>query len=129
MDVRVVDHPLAAAPQPLGPPGADGRTQGRGRLPEQGVQLHQDAVEQLAALIAKSSNPVIVAGQGVQTERGRALLAEVGRGVYRLDALDPAEITAAERLPDGNSLVAGEWWPAGYDGEPLVSVEVTDERQ
>lgn len=28
----------------------------------------------------------------------RALLAEVGRGVYRLDALDPAEITAAERL-------------------------------
>ena len=28
----------------------------------------------------------------------RALLAEVGRGVYRLDALEPAEITAAERL-------------------------------
>ena len=28
----------------------------------------------------------------------RALLAEVGRGVYRLDALEPAEIAAAERL-------------------------------
>ena len=28
----------------------------------------------------------------------RALLAEVGRGVYRLDSLEPAEIAAAERL-------------------------------
>jgi predicted nucleic acid-binding protein len=28
----------------------------------------------------------------------RALLAEVGRGVYRLDSLEPAEIAAAERI-------------------------------
>ena len=28
----------------------------------------------------------------------RALLAEVGRGVYRLDSLEPAEVAAAERL-------------------------------
>lgn len=28
----------------------------------------------------------------------RALLAEVGRGVYRLESLEPAEIAAAERL-------------------------------
>jgi len=28
----------------------------------------------------------------------RALLAEVGRGVYRLDSLEPAEIAAAKRL-------------------------------
>jgi putative ABC transport system permease protein len=32
-------------------------------------------------------------------------------------------LTYAERLPDGNSLTAGKWWPAGYDGEPLVSVD------
>jgi putative ABC transport system permease protein len=32
-------------------------------------------------------------------------------------------LTYAERLPDGNSLVAGRWWPADYDGEPLVSVD------
>ncbi|HEY6815469.1 MAG TPA: FtsX-like permease family protein, partial [Croceibacterium sp.] len=32
-------------------------------------------------------------------------------------------LTYAEDLPDGNSLVAGEWWPARYDGEPLVSVD------
>lgn len=28
----------------------------------------------------------------------RALVAEVGRGVYRLDSLEPAEVAAAERL-------------------------------
>ncbi len=33
-------------------------------------------------------------------------------------------LTYADRLPDGNSLVAGKWWPADYDGEPLVSVDV-----
>ncbi len=33
-------------------------------------------------------------GQGAE----RALLEEVGRGVYRLESFDPAEITAAERL-------------------------------
>ena len=40
-------------------------------------RVDQDAVEQLAALIAKAKNPVIVAGQGAQTERSRAMLAEV----------------------------------------------------
>lgn len=32
-------------------------------------------------------------------------------------------LTYADGLPDGNSLVAGEWWPADYAGEPLVSVD------
>jgi putative ABC transport system permease protein len=32
-------------------------------------------------------------------------------------------LTYAERLPQGNSLIEGEWWPAGYNGEPLVSVD------
>jgi putative ABC transport system permease protein len=32
-------------------------------------------------------------------------------------------LTYAEALPDGNSLTEGEWWPANYDGEPLVSVD------
>ena len=32
-------------------------------------------------------------------------------------------LTYSERLPDGNSLVAGEWWPENYDGESLVSVD------
>ncbi len=32
-------------------------------------------------------------------------------------------LTYAPELPVGNSLVEGEWWEAGHDGEPLVSVD------
>lgn len=32
-------------------------------------------------------------------------------------------LTYAEALPEGNALVAGNWWPANYTGEPLVSVD------
>lgn len=32
-------------------------------------------------------------------------------------------LTYAAEVPEGNSLVAGEWWPKGYSGEPLVSIE------
>lgn len=32
-------------------------------------------------------------------------------------------LTYSEELPEGNSLVSGQWWPEGYAGEPLVSVD------
>lgn len=32
-------------------------------------------------------------------------------------------LTYATTLPEGSKLVAGEWWPADYSGEPLVSFE------
>ncbi|GHC89127.1 ABC transporter permease [Novosphingobium pokkalii] len=32
-------------------------------------------------------------------------------------------LTFADALPEGNVLTAGRWWPAGYRGEPLVSVD------
>ncbi|MDF2812522.1 MAG: glycosyl transferase family 1, partial [Microvirga sp.] len=32
-------------------------------------------------------------------------------------------ITYASNMPEGSSLVAGEWWPADYRGKPLVSFE------
>ena len=32
-------------------------------------------------------------------------------------------LTYAEAIPDGSKVVAGEWWPAGYSGEPLLSFE------
>lgn len=31
-------------------------------------------------------------------------------------------LTYAETLPTGSVLVEGDWWPAGYDGPPLVSM-------
>lgn len=33
-------------------------------------------------------------------------------------------LTYADALPEGNVLTEGEWWPANYAGEPLVSVDV-----
>ena len=32
-------------------------------------------------------------------------------------------LTYADALPEGSTLVEGEWWPADYAGEPLVSFE------
>lgn len=32
-------------------------------------------------------------------------------------------ITSAEAIPDGARLIAGQWWPSGYDGPPLASVD------
>lgn len=32
-------------------------------------------------------------------------------------------LTYSETLPEGSELVEGEWWPAGYDGPPLVSID------
>ena len=34
-----------------------------------------------------------------------------------------ANLSFAATLSDSNEIVAGEWWPADYDGPPLVSVE------
>jgi putative ABC transport system permease protein len=34
-----------------------------------------------------------------------------------------ANLTWLAKLSSSNEIVAGEWWPADYDGEPLVSVE------
>ncbi|MDE2597228.1 MAG: FtsX-like permease family protein [Sphingomonadales bacterium] len=32
-------------------------------------------------------------------------------------------LTYSDTVPEGNSLTAGHWWPRGYSGEPLVSVD------
>lgn len=32
-------------------------------------------------------------------------------------------LTYSETLPEGSELIEGEWWPRGYDGPPLVSVD------
>ncbi|MCT2559169.1 FtsX-like permease family protein [Tsuneonella sp. YG55] len=32
-------------------------------------------------------------------------------------------LTYAETVPPGNTVTAGKWWPADYDGEPLVSID------
>ena len=48
-------------------------------------------------------------------------LEELPEGAWALSG--ERGLTYAEALPEGNTLTAGEWWPAGYSGEPLVSVD------
>jgi putative ABC transport system permease protein len=55
-------------------------------------------------------NPQVVAEMEELPEGAWALRGERG-------------LTYADSLPDGNSLVVGEWWPEDYRGEPLVSVD------
>ena len=37
-------------------------------------------------------------------------------------------LTAAATAPEGSRIVAGEWWPADYDGPPLVSFDAEGAR-
>jgi len=32
-------------------------------------------------------------------------------------------LTYADDVPEGNVITAGQWWPRGYQGEPLVSID------
>ena len=32
-------------------------------------------------------------------------------------------VTYSETVPENSTVIAGEWWPADYEGEPLVSME------
>ena len=32
-------------------------------------------------------------------------------------------LTYADAVPEGNTVTSGTWWPAGYAGEPLVSID------
>ena len=48
-------------------------------------------------------------------------LEELPEGAWALSG--ERGLTYAEALPEGNTLTAGEWWPQGYSGEPLVSVD------
>ena len=38
-------------------------------------------------------------------------------------------ITYSETIPENATLAAGEWWPKGYSGEPLVSFSAEEAGQ
>ena len=53
-------------------------------------------------------------------------LAELPEGAWSLRG--ERGLTYADRLPLGNRVVAGEWWPADHSGELLVSVDAEQAR-
>lgn len=50
-----------------------------------------------------------------------AELEELPEGAWALGG--ERGLTYSEQVPQGNVLTEGEWWPAGYTGTPLVSVD------
>ncbi|WP_137180651.1 FtsX-like permease family protein [Roseomonas sp. AR75] len=66
---------------------------------------------------APSMRARVVAVDGVPAER--MVVAEDTRWALRGDR----GLTYAATPPEGTKLVAGEWWPANYDGPPLVSFD------
>ena len=48
-------------------------------------------------------------------------LEEIPEGAWALNG--ERGLTYSEQVPEGNTVIAGEWWPANYSGEPLVSVD------
>jgi putative ABC transport system permease protein len=57
----------------------------------------------------------------VQELERRAGVAGAARSGGRLGGARRPRLHLCANLPQGSTLAAGEWWPAGYDGPPLVS--------
>lgn len=59
----------------------------------------------------------IMAVDGIPSAEAR----EQGRSSWALNG--DRGITYSEAVPENSTLVEGEWWPADYDGDPLISLE------
>jgi putative ABC transport system permease protein len=103
------------------------------RLPERApsvffIDIQRDQIEPFRELIAGFEG-----GEMVQTApliRGRVVrIAGVPAdqsGVEHWTLRRDRGLSYAATQPEGAELVAGEWWPADYQGPPLISVEDED---
>ena len=107
------------------------RRQITGNLPERApnfffVDIQNSEIDDFAALIAEQAPNGELAR--VPMLRGRIMALN---GVDVRDLTVPPEgawvlrgdrgITYSETAPENSTVVQGEWWPTGYEGEPLVS--------
>ncbi|WP_157014492.1 ABC transporter permease [Mesorhizobium xinjiangense] len=115
------------------------RRQITGNLPQQApnfffVDIQNDEVDRFADLIAREAPD----GKLVRVPmlRGR-VMALNGIDVREIEV--PAQggwvlrgdrgITYARSMPENSTLAEGDWWPADYAGEPLVSFAVEEGRE
>jgi len=104
-----------------------------GRLPKQApsyflLDIPKSDYSNLTALITREAPGAHVAEAPLL--RGR-LVALAGRKVEDIKAPPEAQwvlngdrgLTYADTVPEGSTLVEGQWWAADYDGPPLVSFE------
>jgi putative ABC transport system permease protein len=104
-----------------------------GRLPADSpnyfvADIKRSEIEDFQALIARAAPQAKV--QEAPMLRGRII--KLGdRPAEEVKAPPEAQwvltgdrgLTYADKVPEGSKVVAGEWWPADYAGEPLVSFE------
>lgn len=104
-----------------------------GRLPKTSpnyfvLDIPKGNFDGLAALVQREVPGTLIADAPML--RGR-LIALNGKGVETLKVVPEAQwvlngdrgLTFSSTLPQGSSLVQGEWWTEDHDGEPLVSFE------
>ncbi|MBP7063520.1 MAG: FtsX-like permease family protein [Ferrovibrio sp.] len=103
------------------------------RLPDEApafffVDIQPDQLEAFRALVA--ATPGSGAVQTVPNLRGRVV--KVGDVPAEQVQVNPEQrwvlqgdrgLTYSRTLPEGSSLVEGQWWAADYDGPPLISLE------
>ena len=89
-------------------------------VPNGELQTFKDALAREPGVIHTNNTPMlrarVVAVKGVPAEKVKA--SPESNWALRGDR----GITYADTLPEGSRLVEGEWWPADYDGPPLVSL-------
>lgn len=104
-----------------------------GRLPKQApsyflLDVPKNETDALARIVAREAPGAHLVEAPML--RGR-LVALKDRKVEEIQAPPEAQwvlqgdrgLTYADTLPEGSTLVEGQWWPADYDGEALVSFE------
>lgn len=94
-------------------------------VPKDGVDRFRELVVQEAPNAAIETVPTMRAAITAYGPEGDMIvvaeLDELPEGAWALRG--ERGITYAEDLPEGNVIERGEWWPADYAGEPLVSVD------
>jgi putative ABC transport system permease protein len=104
-----------------------------GRLPDESpnyfiADIKRSEIDAFLALIAREAPAAKV--QQAPMLRGR--MVRLGdRPVEEIKAPPDVQwvltgdrgLTYAAQVPEGSTVVAGQWWPADYSGEPLVSFE------
>lgn len=98
------------------------------------IDVPKDRETEFRAAVARTAPDAQV--RTVPALRARILAYGPKDAMTRVDRLDPDNlpddawalrgergITYQDKVPEGNEVVRGKWWPPDWQGEPLVSVE------
>jgi putative ABC transport system permease protein len=97
------------------------------------LDLPKDKVAQFSALVERDApgaevravpalrGAILAYGPKDRMTRVSSLGEDLPDGAWALRG--ERGLTYADGVPPGNTVVAGSWWPRGYDGEALVSVD------